>query len=159
MEEYDVELVVRRAKEKYPEASGALISDHGPQYISKDFKNYIRHSGLQHILISAGYPQSNGKMERFYRTLKSEKIRQSSFVDITDARTQINEYVKYYNEERLHSGIYYLAPKEVFEGKTKQRLAERQEKLDTVRRKRREAARRVASQTTLNQTPCLSISR
>ena len=91
MEEYDVELVVRRAKDKYPEASGALISDHGPQYVSKDFKSYIRESGLQHVLISAGYPQSNGKMERFFRTLKSEKIRQSSFLDISDARAQIDE--------------------------------------------------------------------
>ncbi len=151
--------MVRRAKEKYPEASGVLISDHGPQYVSKDFKKYIRDSGLQHVLISVGYPQSNGKMERFYRTLKSEKIRQSSFVDISDARAQIEEYVKYYNEERLHSGIYYLTPKEVMEGKMKKRLAERQEKLDNARRKRREVARRAASQTTLNQALCLSISR
>jgi len=159
MQEYDVELVIRRAKEKYPEASATLISDHGPQYISKDFKTYIRESGLQHVLISAGYPQSNGKMERFYRTLKSEKIRQSSFVDISDARAQIQEYVTYYNEKRLHSGIYYLTPKEVLEGKMKQRLAERQVKLDNARRTRREVARRAASQTTLNQIPCLSISR
>jgi len=159
MQEYDVELVIRRAKEKYPEASATLISDHGPQYISKDFKTYIRESGLQHVLISAGYPQSNGKMERFYRTLKSEKIRQSSFVDISDARAQIQEYVTYYNEERLHSGIYYLTPKEVLEGKMKQRLAERQAKLDNARRIRREVARRATAQTTLNQIPCLSISR
>ena len=159
MKEYDVELVVRRAKEKYPKASGVLISDHGPQYVSKDFKKYIRDSVLQHVLISVGYPQSNGKMERFYRTLKSEKIRQSSFVDISDARAQIDEYVKYYNEERLHSGIYYLTPKEVMEGKMKKRLAERQQMLDSARRKRREVARRAASQTTLNQALCLSISR
>lgn len=158
MEEYDVELVIRRAQEKYPQASGALISDNGPQYISKDFKKYIKQSGLQHVLISAGYPQSNGKMERFYRTVKSEKIRHSSFVGIADARAQIDEYVRYYNEHRLHSAIYYLTPKEVFEGKMKQRLAERQEKLDTARRIRREAVRRAASHTTLNQTSCLSIS-
>jgi len=125
--EYDVELVIRRAKEKYPEASATLIPDHGPQYISKDFKTYIRESGFQHVLIAAGYPQINRKMERFYRTLKSEKIRQSSFVDISDARTQIREYVAYYNKERLHSGIYYLTRKEVLEAKMKQRLAERKQ--------------------------------
>lgn len=56
-------------------------------------------------------------------------IRVSSFTDHEDARKRIAEYVDYYNEERLHSGIYYLTPREVFEGKTDERLAERQKKL------------------------------
>jgi putative transposase len=48
MQEYDVVSVIRCAKEKYPEASATLISDHGPQYVSNDFKTYIRESGIQH---------------------------------------------------------------------------------------------------------------
>ena len=43
---------------------------------------------------------------------------------------QIAEYIRFYNEERLHSALFYLTPKEVFEGKMEQRLEERQKKLD-----------------------------
>ncbi len=159
MEEYDVEIVLRRAKEAYPEAAGALISDHGPQFIAKDFKKFLKEANLQQVLISVGYPQSNGKLERYHRTIKEEKIRTSSFVDHEDARRQIADYVRYYNEERLHAGIYYLTPKEVFEGKMNERLAERQEKLDNARMNRLQAARRAVEQSTLYGEPRLSICR
>jgi transposase InsO family protein len=105
MKEYDVEITLRRAKEKYPEAKCNLISDNGCQFISKDFKDYIRESGLKHIRTSIAYPQSNGRIERFHGTIKKESIRKSAYTDIKDARNQITEYISYYNEERLHSAI------------------------------------------------------
>jgi hypothetical protein len=49
-----------------------------------------------------------------------------------DARFRLGEWIGRYNERRLHSGINYLTPKEVFEGKTEERLAERREKLHTA---------------------------
>lgn len=136
MKEYDVEITLRKAKEKYPEAKGNLISDNGSQFISKDFKEYIRESGLKHIRTSIAYPQSNGKIERFHGTIKQESIRKSSYVNIKDARYQISEYIRYYNEDRLHSAVYYLTPMEVFNGNLKKRLAERQVKLDNARKRR-----------------------
>jgi putative transposase len=136
MEEYDVEITLQRALEKYPEAKGNLISDNGSQFISRDFKDFIRENGLNHVRTSVNYPQSNGKMERFHQTIKEEKIRVSSFVDIDDARKQIDKYVDFYNNERLHSSIYYLTPKEVFDGKMHERLIERQNKLDKGRKLR-----------------------
>ena len=136
MKEYDVELTIQKAREKYPDANPIIISDNGPQYISKDFKIFIRESGLRHIRTSVNHPQSNGKLERFHKTIKTEKIRRSSFVNAKDAREQVNCYIKYYNEERLHSALYYLTPQEVFEGKMEKRLAERKEKLDTAREER-----------------------
>jgi hypothetical protein len=57
-------------------------------------------------------------------------------IDPEYARRQINEYITEYNEKRLHSAIYYLTPKEVFEGKMEERIAERQKKLDTAREHR-----------------------
>ena len=60
MEEKDVELVVQKAHELYPDAKPKMISDRGSQFIANDFKEYIRHIGLKQVLISAGYPQSNG---------------------------------------------------------------------------------------------------
>jgi putative transposase len=50
--ENDVELVMQRAKEKYPEARSRIISDNGPQFIAKDFKEFIRATGMTHVRTS-----------------------------------------------------------------------------------------------------------
>jgi len=144
MTETDVEIVMQRAIELYPDVTANLITDNGTQYVSKDFKSFIKDSGLNHIKTSVAYPQSNGKIERFHRTIKSEKIRVSSFVDIADARDQIDRYIKGYNEERLHSSLGYLTPNEVFNGLKEVRLAERKIKLDNARIERAKA-RKLAS--------------
>ena len=68
MKEADVELIVERAREKYPEAKARVISDNGPQFVARDFKNYIRLAGMTHVRTSPYYPQSNGKIEAFHKT-------------------------------------------------------------------------------------------
>jgi putative transposase len=151
MKQYDVQLTLQRAVEKYPDAQPVLISDNGKQFLAKEFKEYLRFCGLRHIQTSPHYPQSNGKMERFYSTIKSEAIRRQSYLSIDDARRQIDRYITYYNEKRLHSSIYYLPPDEMFEGKLGKRLKERQSKLDLAQEQRRNY--------TLFQHEGLSISR
>ena len=59
MTEAEVEITAQRAKEKFPEAHPRLISDNGPQFIARDFKEFIRLSGMTHVKTSCGYPQSN----------------------------------------------------------------------------------------------------
>lgn len=145
MEEWDVQITVQRALEKNPEAQGVIISDNGPQFISKDFHDFIRQHELTHVTTSVYYPQSNGKLERFHGTIKQEEIRANAYLDIEDARRRVERYIRYYNEQRLHSSLYFLTPQEVFEGKMEARLAERQRKLDEARKRREEeAARRAA---------------
>jgi hypothetical protein len=61
MTEADIEIVLQRAMEKHPEARPRIISDNGPQFIAKDFKGFIRISGMTHVRTSPFYPQSNGK--------------------------------------------------------------------------------------------------
>jgi putative transposase len=75
MTEADIEIILQGAKEKYPEARPRIISDNGPQFIAKDFKDFIRISGMTHVRTSPFYPQSNGKIERWHKSLKSECIR------------------------------------------------------------------------------------
>ena len=77
MTETDVEIILQRAKEKFPDARPRIISDNGPQFIAKDFKEFIRLSGMTHVRTSPYYPQSNGKLERFHKTIKGECIRRS----------------------------------------------------------------------------------
>ena len=70
MKEADIEMILERAKEKYPEAKPRIISDNGPQFIARDFKEFIRISGMTHVRTSPFYPQSNGKIERWHKSLK-----------------------------------------------------------------------------------------
>lgn len=117
MQEADVAIVLQRAHEKYPNEQPRVISDRGSQFISKEFNAYIRNVGLTHTLISVGYPQSKGKLERFFGTAKRECIRRNSFLSIADARRIIDEFIAYYNNKRLHSAIDYVAPLDMLCGR------------------------------------------
>jgi transposase InsO family protein len=63
MTEQEVEIVLQRAREKYPGVKPKIISDNGPQFISKDFKAFISFCQMMHVPTSPYYPQSNGKKE------------------------------------------------------------------------------------------------
>jgi transposase InsO family protein len=56
MTEADIEIILQRAREKYPEAPPRIISDNGPQFIAKDFKEFIRVSGMTHVRTPPFYP-------------------------------------------------------------------------------------------------------
>jgi hypothetical protein len=76
MKEADIEVILERAKEKYPEAKPRIISDNGPQFIARDFKEFIRISGMTHVRTSAYYPQSNGK-NRALAQIAKERMHQA----------------------------------------------------------------------------------
>ncbi len=138
MTEKDVEIILQRAREKFPKATPQIISDNGPQFIAKDFKEYIRIAGMTHVRTSPYYPQSNGKLERYHKTIKNECIRPKVALSLEEARTQIADYIRYYNEERLHSAIGYVAPKAKLEGREKQIFTERDQKLEAAREARKQ---------------------
>ncbi len=137
MKEGEIEIIIERAKEKYPDVRPRIISDNGPQFIAKDFKEFIRISGMSHVRISPFYPQSNGKIERWHQTLKHESIRPHCPVSLEDARRIVGEYVEYYNNIRLNSAIGYVAPKAKLEGREKQIFVERDQKLKAARESRK----------------------
>ena len=110
MTEADVEVILQRAKERFPEARPRIISDNGPQFIAKDFKEFIRISGMTHVRTSPYYPQSNGKMERWNQSIKSECIRPGVPLSLEDAERLVAQYVTVYNEQRLHSALGYITP-------------------------------------------------
>lgn len=137
MVEQDVEIILQRAHEKFPEATPRIISDNGPQFIAKDFKAFIRLRGMTHVKTSPFYPQSNGKLERWHQSLKSECIRPKTPLSLEEARRIVSEFVTYYNDQRLHSGIGYIAPKDKLEGRAKQIQTERDRKLEEAREQRK----------------------
>ncbi|MFH2075253.1 MAG: IS3 family transposase [Pseudomonadota bacterium] len=138
MTEGDVEIIIQRAHEKYPEAKPRIISDNGPQFIAKDFKEFIRICGMTHVRTSPYYPQSNGKIERWHGTLKRECIRPGTPLSLEDARRLVAGYVEHYNTVRLHSAIGYVTPKDKLLGRERDIFAARDRKLETAREARKQ---------------------
>ena len=136
MKETEIEVILEHAKEKYPEAKPRIISDNGPQFIARDFKEFIRISGMTHVRTSPFYPQSNGKIERWHQSLKQECIRPLTPLTPDDARRLIQTYVNRYNTMRLHSAIGYVTPQDMLLGRQAEIHAERDRKLEQARRLR-----------------------
>jgi len=137
MTEADVEIILQRAREKFPKEHPRIISDNGPQFIARDFKEFIRVSGMTHVRTSPYYPQSNGKIERWHQSLKRECIRPKCPLTYNEAKRVVDNFVTYYNGKRLHSAIGYITPEDKLEGREKQIFTERDRKLEQSREKRR----------------------
>lgn len=137
MTEMDVEVIIQRAREKFPQASPRIISDNGPQFVAKDFKEFIRLCGMTHVRTSLYYPQSNGKLERWYKTVKGECIRPGTPLSLADARRLVAQFVAYYNNQRLHSAIGYISPQDKLVGRENEIFADRRRKLEKARQNRR----------------------
>src|SRR5918996_2467021 len=112
-----VEVVLQAARERIPGATPRIISDNGPQFMAKDFKEFTRLCTMTHVRTSPYYPQSNGKLERLTKSLKGECIRPNSPVSLADAQHLVAAYVEHYNSVRLHSAIGYITPKAKLEGR------------------------------------------
>jgi transposase InsO family protein len=145
MKEQDVECILERAKELYPDARPRIISDNGPQFIAKDFKEFIRISGMSHVRISRYYPQSNGKIERWHKTLKADAVRPAQPRTLDQARDVVSRFVDHYNRVRLHSAVGYVAPLDFMAGKAPAIWAERDKKLETARELRRQRRQQVSA--------------
>lgn len=141
MTEQDVEIILQRAREKHPEHNPRIISDNGPQFIARDFKEFIRISGMSHVRTSPYYPQSNGKIERWHQSLKRECIRPFCPLSLKEAWSIVERFVEHYNKQRLHSAIGYVSPKDKLDGRERTIFAERDRKLQEAREKRAEKRR------------------
>lgn len=137
MTEVDVEIILQQAREKFPDARPRIISDNGPQFISRDFREFIRISGMTHVKTSPYYPQSNGKLERYHRTIKGTCIRVRTPLSLDDAIRIVTDFVAHYNTRRLHSAIGYITPGDKLQGRAEAILAARDAKLATAREARK----------------------
>jgi transposase InsO family protein len=138
MEETDVQTIIQRAREAYPGARPRIISDNGPQFIAKDFKEFIRVAGMTHVKTSPYYPQSNGKIERWHKTIKGECIRVLVPLSLDDARRLVTDYVVHYNTVRLHSAVGYITPKDKLDGRDQEIFDARDRKLTEARQRRQQ---------------------
>lgn len=98
---------------------------------------------MTHVRTSPYYPQSNGKIERWHKTLKTTTIRPKAPETLEEARSVVGSFVRHYNQERLHSAIGYVTPSDMLAGRQETIWATRDQRLEAARetrRRRRQAA-------------------
>ena len=96
---------------------------------------------MTHVRKSFYYPESNGKMERWYKTLKIGCIRLTTPLSLEDAQRLVAKFVAYYNTVRLHSAIAYVTPADKLAGRAESIWAARRQKLAAADARRRAKAR------------------
>ncbi len=137
MKEADAEIVIQRAREAHPQARPRIITDNGSQFIAKDFKEFIRLWQTTHVFTSPHYPQSNGKLERYHRTLKEQAIRPKTPLTLEDAKRTTADFITHYNTTRLHSAIGYITPADRLAGRHTEIFQSRDKKLEAARQNRK----------------------
>ena len=86
-----------------------LLTDNGSCYISKEFKKFIEDQDLGHVQGAPYHPQTQGKIERYHRTMKNVvKLENYFFPD--ELQASIESFVNYYNNERYHESLGNLTP-------------------------------------------------
>lgn len=141
MTQIDIQQIIEKGKEKFPGVTPRIISDNGPQFLSKDFKEYVRIASMTHVKTSPFYPQSNGKLEAANKTVKREVIRPARPQTVDEARKLLTKFEQHYNCVRLHSSIDYVTPEAKLNGKATEVLALRDQRLEDARAKREAKAR------------------
>ena len=81
----------------------SLLSDNGPGYVSRAFRDYLGMVGIKHILATPFHPQTNGKLERYHQTLKRD-VNQVLYELPADLEAAIAAFVSYYNYRMLSQG-------------------------------------------------------
>lgn len=138
----DVRACVQSALKKHPTARPRIVTDNGVQFTSREFKKLVKEFSMKEIKIRIKHPQSNGKIERFHRSLREEALGEKELKNKYTAIDIIDSWVGYYNYERLHAGINYLRPIDYYNGSHAKRLKERKEKLDMATKIRQAENRR-----------------
>jgi transposase InsO family protein len=103
---------------------------------------------MTHVRTAPFYPQSNGKIERWHKSIKAECMRPGVPLSLEDAQRIVDQGVTHYNGVRLHSAIGYVTPLDKLEGREAEIFAERDRKLEQARLKRQQRRQQAPLQTT-----------
>ena len=93
-------------------APGAIRSDNGPEFIARAVQKWLAARKIGPLYIAPGSPWENGYSESFNSRMKAEFLDREVFGSLLEAKVLGAEYQRYWNQERLHSGIGYQTPAE-----------------------------------------------
>lgn len=90
-----------------------LLSDNGPEFGKKEsatkqnhpFERLLIEMGIRHRYIRPYRPQTNGKIERFWKTIEEDLLNETYFESFEHLQKELTEYLYYYNHHRPHQGI------------------------------------------------------
>ena len=103
-----------------------LLSDNGSSYLSSQFGQYLRLVGIRHIVASPYHPQTNGKIERYHRSIKGE-LKLLPYEMPSELEESIAAFIGYYNYRRYHEGLGDVTPYDVYTGRHIEIIQKRKE--------------------------------
>lgn len=115
----------------------SLLSNNGPGYLSRTFGRYLWLLGIRHIVASPYHPQTNGKLERYHRTLKSD-VKLVVYETLSALEKAVVAFVNYYNYRRYHEGVGNVTPADAYYGRRQAILERRKEVRQRTLQRRRD---------------------
>ena len=113
-----------------------LLSDNGSCYIANDFKAYLQSQNIQHIRGRANHPQTQGKIERYHRSMKNV-VKLDIYYSPMELEGALKRFVHYYNYERYHESLQNVTPADMYYGKAAKTIENRRKiKLKTLNERR-----------------------
>jgi len=103
-----------------------LLSDNGSCYVSKELQLFLERKHIEHIRGAPYHPMTQGKIERYHRSMKNIVNLQNYFLP-GELETEIASFVAYYNEQRYHESLDNITPADVYHGRAKEVLSKRTE--------------------------------
>ena len=101
-----------------------LLSDNGSCYISHELAGYLEDKNMKHTRGRPLHPQTQGKIERYHRSMKNV-VKLDNYFSPSQLERSLEEFVQYYNNERYHESINNLVPADVYFGQAERKLKQR----------------------------------
>lgn len=121
-----------------------LLSDNGSSYIAGDLADWLGERGIGHVRGAPNHPQTQGKIERWHQTLKNRILLENYYLP-GDLEAQIGAFIETYNHRRYHESLNNLTPADVYFGRGRTILLEREKiKRKTIEHRRLQHARAAA---------------
>ena len=115
-----------------------LLSDNGPAYLSNELKTFLKRKHIDHIRGAPYHPMTQGKIERYHRSLKNI-VKLQHYYSPTELRDAIADFVDYYKNQRYHESLDNMTPADVFYGKEKEVKTKREKiKQETMALRRKQ---------------------
>ena len=114
-----------------------LLSYNGPAFVSQALKEYLQRYRLKHIRGAPYHPMTQGKIERYHRSMKNVVKLQTFYVP-WELEQAIEGFVTYYNNARYHESLDNLTPADVFFGRAEEVKTRREQIKHLTLEKRRQ---------------------
>ena len=101
-----------------------LLSDNGPAYHSKELAQFLKRRRIKHIHGSPYHPMTQGKIERWHRSMKNV-VKLQHYYSPLELERAISDWVEYYNNQRYHESLDNVTPADVYFGREKEVIKKR----------------------------------